>query len=159
MVFSPKEHEMKKVEFENMVDKAFWGLEAKYGFKRTKTSYVERTCTVLFKNVTTEILLNYELGTIPWLEFSDTHNPENKSTLGWLLVELGVEKPPKPEQAFLPTTMSDSALEPILQKMEQQLLDYGADLLKGDFTIVPKLQARAKKYDLECQHYLSIHKS
>ena len=150
---------MKKVEFENMVDKAFWGLEAKYGFKRTKTSYVERTCTVLFKNVTTEILLNYELGTIPWLEFSDTHNPENKSTLGWLLVELGVENPPKPEQAFRPTTMSDSALEPILQKMEQQLLDYGAELLKGDFTIVPKLQARAKKYDLECQHYLSIHKS
>jgi len=150
---------MKKVEFENMVDKAFWGLEAKYGFKRTKTSYVERTCTVLFKNATTYILLNYELGTTPWLEISDTRNPDNKSTLGWLLVEAGVEKPPTPEQAFRPTTMRDGALEPILQKMEQQLLDYGADLLKGDFTIVPKLQARAKKYDLECQHYLSIHKS
>ena len=50
-------------------------------------------------------------------------------------------------------------LEPTLQKMGQQLLDYGAELLKGDFTILPKLQARAKKYDLECQHYLSIHKS
>ena len=80
---------MKKVEFENIVDKAFWGLEAKYGFKRTETSYVERTCTVLFKNATTDILLNYELGTTPWLEISDTHNPDNKSTLGWLLVEAG----------------------------------------------------------------------
>jgi hypothetical protein len=41
----------------------------------------------------------------------------------------------------------------------QQVLDYGAELLKGDFAIMPKLQARAKKYDLECQRYLSIHKS
>jgi hypothetical protein len=150
---------MKKAAFETMVDKAFWGLEAKFGFKKTATSYVNRTCTVQFKNATTAILLNYELGTMPWLEISEQNNPANKSTLGWLLVEAGVDKPPKPEQAFLPTTLSDGTLEPILQKMGQQILDYGADLLKGDFTILPKLQARAKKYDLDCQHYLAIHKS
>jgi hypothetical protein len=153
------EHEMKKVEFENMVDKAFWGLEAKYGFKKTETRYVDRTCTIQFGNATTEIVLNYELGIAPWLEISDAHHPEQKSTLGWLLVELGVEKAPKPEQAFIPTKLSDGGLEPMLQKMGQQILDYGKDLLKGDFTILPKLQARAQKYDLECQHYLSIHKS
>jgi len=150
---------MKKTEFENMVDKAFWGLEAKYEFKKTATSFVERTCTVQFKNATTEIILNYELGNTPWLEISDIHKAENKSTLGWLLVELGVDKAPKPEQAFRPTTLSEGTLEPVLQKMGQQLLDFGSDLLKGDFTLLPKLQARAKKYDLECQHYLSIHKS
>lgn len=150
---------MKKTEFENMVDKAFWGLEAKYGFKKTATSYVDRTCTVQFKNATTEILLNYELGNTPWLEISDAHNAENKTTLGWLLVELGEDEAPKPEQAFRPTTLSEGMLEPILQKMGQQVLDFGGDLLKGDFTILPKLQERARKYDLECQHYLSIHKS
>jgi hypothetical protein len=150
---------MKKTEFENMVDKAFWGLEAKFGFKKTETRFVNRTCTIQFKNATTEILLNYELGNTPWLEISDIHNAENKSTLGWLLVELGVDKPPRPEQAFHPTTLSEGTLEPILKKMGQQVLDYGADLLKGDFAILPKLQARAKKYDLECQRYLSIHKS
>jgi hypothetical protein len=150
---------MKKTEFENMVDKAFWGLEAKYGFKKTATSYVDRTCTVQFKNATTEILLNYELGNTPWLEISDALNAENKTTLGWLLVELGEDEAPKPEQAFRPTTLSEGMLEPILQKMGQQVLDFGGNLLKGDFTILPKLQERARKYDLECQHYLSIHKS
>jgi hypothetical protein len=150
---------MKKIEFENMVDKAFWGLEVKFGFKKTETSYKDRTCNVQFKNETTSILLNYELGSTPWLEISDVHNAKNKSTLGWLLVELGVDKAPKPEQAFRPTTLSDGTLEPVLQKMGKQLMDYGADLLKGDFAILPKLHARAKKYDLECQRYLSIHKS
>ena len=150
---------MKKSAFESMVDKAFWGLEAKYGFKKTGTSFVGRTCTVQFQNATTEILLNYELGSTPWLMIADVHNAENKSTLGWLLVELDVDKAPKPEQAFRPTTLSEGELEPTLQKMGQQVLDYGADLLKGDFAILPKLQARARKYDLECKRYLSIHKS
>jgi hypothetical protein len=150
---------MKKTEFEKMVDKAFWSLEGKFGFKKTKTSFVDRSCTVQFRNATTEVLLNYELGNTPWLEISDIHNAENKSTLGWLLVELGVEKPPTAEQAFHPTTLSEGTLEPTLQKMGQQLSDYGTELLKGDFTIMRKLQARAKKYDLECQRYLSIHKS
>ena len=150
---------MKKTEFESMVEKAFWGLEAKYGFKKTATNFVDRTCTVQFKNAATEVLLNYELGNTPWLEISDVHNAENKTTLGWLLVELGEEKAPKPEQAFRPTTLGEGMLEPILQKMGQQVLDHGAELLKGDFKIFPKLQERARKYDLECQHYLSIHKS
>ena len=150
---------MKKTEFENMVDKAFWGLEARYAFKKIKTSFVERSCAVQFQNATTEVLLNYEIGNNPWLEISDLHNPENKSTLGWLLVELGIEKPPKPEQAFRPSSLGTGALEPTLQKMEQQLLDNGAELLTGNFAVMPKLQARAKKYDLECQRYLSIHKS
>ena len=158
-LFPLKEYKMKKVEFEKMVDKAFWGLEARFGFKKIETHFVNRTCTVQFKNTTTEILLNYELGNTPWLEISDTHNAENKTTLGWLLVELGVDAAPKPEQAFHPTTLSDGSLEPTLIKMGQQVLDYAGDLLRGDFSIVPKLQARAKKYDLECQRYLSIHKS
>jgi len=149
---------MKKTEFELMVDKAFGGLEAN-GFKKTKTSFVDRSCTVKFENATTGVLLNYELGNTPWLEISDIHNAENKSTLGWLLVELGVERPPTPEQAFHPTTLNEGTLGPALQKLGKQLTDYGGDILKGDFTIMKKLQARAKKYDLECQRYLSIHKS
>jgi hypothetical protein len=150
---------MKKTEFETMVDKAFWSLEGKYGFKKTETRFVERSCTVRFRNTTTEVLLNYELGNTPWLEISDVHNPGNKSTLGWLLVELGVDKPPTPDQAFRPTTLGEGTLDLTLKKMGQQLSDYGEELLKGDFTVIPKLQARARKYDLECQRYLSIHKS
>ena len=149
---------MKKTDFETMVNKAFSGLEARFGFKKTETRFENRTCTVQFRNATTEILLNYELGSAPWLEISNVNNAENKSTLGWLLVELGVEKAPTPEQAFRPTPLREGTLEPAIQKIGQQVEEYGADLLRGDFTILPKLQARAKKYDLECQRLLAIHK-
>src|SRR5450759_1199034 len=144
---------MKKSKFEHMVEKAFWGLEARYGFKKTETKFENRSVTVRFQNATTEILLNYEIGNTPWLEIADVHKIKNKSTLGWLLVETGVDKAPLPEQAFLPTTLKEDELEPVLQTMGQQLLDHGADLLKGDFAIMPNLQERARKYALECDRY------
>lgn len=150
---------MKKSVFENMVDKAFWGLEAKYGFKKTETNFVDRTCTIKFQNTSTEILLNYTLGNMPWLVIADAHNAGNKTTLGWLLVELGMDEAPRPEQAFQPTKLGEGELDSTLQQMGRQILDYGADLLKGDFAILPKLQDRARKYDLECQRYLSIHRA
>jgi len=149
---------MKKSVFERMVEKAFWGLEARYGFKKIDTKFGNRSVTIRFQNATTEILLNYEIGVTPWLEITDVHDAENKSTLGWLLVEKGVDKAPLPEQAFHPTTLKEDELEPTLRTMGQQLLDHGADLLKGDFSIMPKLQGRARKYSQECDHYLSIRK-
>ena len=141
-----------------MVEKAFLGLEARYGFKKTETRYENRGVIVRFQNATTEILLNYEIGNTPWLEITDVHKTENKSTLGWLLVVQGVEKAPTPEQAFHPTPLNEKDLSAVLQKMAQQVLEYGGDMLKGDFTLLPKLQERAKNYDLECKHYLSIRK-
>jgi hypothetical protein len=124
---------MKKSTFERTVEKAFWGLEARYGFKKIETKFENRSVIIRYQNASTEILLNYEIGNTPWLEIADVHNPGNKSTLGWLLVESGIEKSPQPEQAFHPTTLNETELEPILQTMSQQLLDHGANLLKGGF--------------------------
>jgi hypothetical protein len=149
---------MKKSAFESMVEKAFLSLEARFGFKKIETKYEHRAVIVRFQNTTTEILLNYEIGNTPWLEISEVKHPKNKSTLGWLLVELGVDKSPTPEQAFHPTPLNEKDLPAVLQKMAQQVLKYGGDLLKGDFTLIPKLQERAKNYDLECKHYISIRK-
>jgi hypothetical protein len=150
---------MKKSVFENMVDKAFLDLQARYGFKKVETKYAQRGAFVRYQNSTTGLLLNYEIGETPWLEISDGSNPENKSTLGWLLVELGLDKAPTPAQAFSPTALGDDKLEPVLQKMGQQAREHAAALLQGDFSILPKLQARARKYDQECQRYLAIRKT
>jgi hypothetical protein len=150
---------MKKQVFENMVEKAFWGLEAKYGFKKTEATYVDRTCTIQFKNATTAVLLNYELGNKPWLVISDVHDAKNKSTLGWLLVELGKDQAPQPEQAFHPTPLKKDDLNPTLEKMGQEIVEYGGDLLKGNFSLMPKLQDRAKKYEQECERYMALHQA
>jgi hypothetical protein len=150
---------MKKSEFEQIVEKAFRGLESKYGFKKGETIYSKKGCTVQFVNTTTDVTLHYEIGSEPWLAIADVRNPENKSTLEWLLVERGVEKTPTPAQAFRATPSPVKDLAALLEKKNQQLIEYGTELIKGDFSLMPSLQKRATKYALDCDRYLALHKT
>jgi hypothetical protein len=79
--------------------------------------------------------------------------------LGWLLVERGVVKTPAPEDAFRPTKLPDEKLASDIEKKVQQLIEYGADLMKGDFSLMPNLQKRAKTYALDCDRYIARHKT
>lgn len=150
---------MKKSEFERIVTGAFRSLESMYGFKAGKTVYSQKNCTVQYVNATTDVTLHYELGREPWLDIADVKNDGNKSTLGWLLVERGVEKTPAPEAAFRPTHLPDGKLAADIEKKVGQLMEYGADLMRGDFSLMPSLQKRAKKYALDCERYIALHKS
>src|SRR3990172_98171 len=86
---------MRKSEFERIVSKTFWGLEAKHGFKKIDTTYHRGGVVVRFQNPTTEVMLNYEIGASPWVTIADINNSEtDRISLDWLLVELGEKKSP-----------------------------------------------------------------
>jgi len=150
---------MKKSEFERIVTKTFRSLESRHGFKKGETVYSQKGCTVHFLNTTTDVTLHYEIGVEPWLAIADIKDAENKSTLGWLLVERGIEKTPAPADAFRSTALPEKDLATTLEIKNQQLLEYGMDFIKGDFSLMPNLQKRARKYALDCEHYMAIHKS
>ena len=151
---------MKKSNFEQLVQKSFVKLEVKYGFKKTKSDYHSGGVTVCFQNLTTEVVLNYEIGDFPWITIADINNPKAaRASLDWLLVELGEIESPTVDAAFLPARMEEEQLEAELKKKSNQLLEFSADFLKGDFTLLPKLQERADDYLEECQKFAGRHKS
>lgn len=154
---SPESESMKKTDFEQMVTRAFRTLESKHGFKRNETVYVKKACSVQFVNATTDITLHYEIGSEPWLSIADLQDPENKSTLDWLLVEKGVMKPPTPAQAFSTVQKPVSELPAMLEKKNEQLLEHARAFIKGDFSLMPALQKRAKKHALDCERYIAQH--
>jgi len=149
---------MKKSEFERIVTGAFRSLESKHGFKMDKAVYSAKNCTIQYHNTTTNVTLHYELGREPWLDISDAHNTENKSTLGWLLVERGIQKTPAPADAFRSTHLPEGKLGSDLESKVGQLIEYGADLMKGDFSLMPNLQKRSKQYELDCKRFIAMHK-
>jgi hypothetical protein len=145
---------MRISEFDRIVDKTFWGLVNKHDFIKIETSYYKGGVNVCYQNSTTEIILNYEIGTFPWVTIADIRNPEKaRISLDWLLVELGEAKSPTTDEAFFPAKMDEGQLEAELQKRGDQLLKYGTDFIKGDFTLLPKLQKRAKDYLVECKRF------
>jgi hypothetical protein len=148
---------MKKSEFEVIIDKVFRGLEGKYGFKRGDTVFERDGCTAQFLNSTTELCLNYKIGEEPWFTIAPLEDPENSSTLEWLLVEKGIEPPPTPEQAFRIPRFQEAELESTLVRKIKQLLEHAVDFLKGDFSLMPRLRQRASKYEQECRRYIALH--
>jgi len=150
---------MKKSEFESIVTRSFRGLEARHGFKRGETVFARKSCTVQFLNATTNVTLHYEVGCKPWLAIADITDAENKTTLEWLLVERGVDKAPAPADAFRPTRLPVQDLAAVLDEKSKQLIEYGMDLIRGDFSLMPALQKRAKKYAQDCDRYIAIHKT
>ena len=150
---------MRKSEFIQMVDRTFWGLEAKHGFKKTATNFRTNDVTIQFQNATTEVILNYEIGEMPWLTIADIRDPKNeRSSLDWLLVELGHKKSPTVDEAFADKHIEADKLEPELQAQAQNLLSHGADMLNGNFNILPKLQKRAEAYLADCKKFADRHK-
>ena len=148
---------MKKSEFDLILNKVFRPFETKFHFKRSATAFVHGGFSVQFLNDTTEITLHYKIGNEPWFTIADLQNPENSSTLEWLLVERGVAKAPAPEQAFHPVTFHEAFLEPTLVTKREQLSQYAADLFQGDFSLMPALQKRAAKYERDCKRYIALH--
>lgn len=150
---------MKKAKFERLISNTFSRLETKFGFKKTKTNFHSGGVIVVFQNPTTEVVLNYEIGEFPWVTIADINNPETeRASLDWLLVELGERETPTTDEAFFPLRMDDTQLEDELQKKSDQLLNFGADFLRGDFTLLPKLQERADAYLAECKRFANRNK-
>ncbi|MCP4138881.1 MAG: hypothetical protein GY755_01065 [Chloroflexi bacterium] len=149
---------MKKANFERLIAKTFLSLETKFGFKKTNTAYHSGGVIVTFQNPSTEVIVNYEIGEYPWVTIADIKNPKtDRTSLDWLLVELGEREEPTTDEAFMPLRMDDAHLEAELEKKKVQLLKFGADLLNGDFTLLPKLQERAEDYLNECKRFAKRH--
>lgn len=149
---------MNKSEFEHIVTKTFRGLESRHGFKKGKTLHTKKSYEVQYINSTTDVTVHYEFGSKPWLAIADIKNAENRSTLGWLLVECGITKEPAPADAFRSIKLTEKDFASALERENQQLLEYGMDFINGDFSLMPILQKRAQKYALDCKRFIDMHK-
>ena len=150
---------MKTETFERIVTKTFRGLESRHGFKREKAVFSKQNCAMQYLNATTIVTVHYEFGGEPWVAITDRKNTENKSTLGWLMVEHGIIKEPAPTDAFRSVNLSEKDFTSILERENQQLLEYGMEFINGDFSIMPVLHKRAEKYALECDRYIAMYRT
>jgi len=150
---------MKKETFERIVTKTFRGLESKHGFKKGEMVVSKQNCAMQYLNSTTIITVHYEFGGEPWVAIADRKNARNRSTMGWLMVERGITKEPSPAEAFKSINLSEKDFTSILERENQQLLEYGMEFINGDFSMMPALQKRAEKYALDCDRYIAMYQT
>lgn len=140
-------------EYETLVDNIFQAAITEHHLKKIRADVQRYEYRVVYQNSTTEISIFCESGCLPWIRIADVHNPQNASSLEWLMVELGVERMPTPEEAYRFPKYTEQDVIAAFQKKAQQLSEYGKDVLTGNFSIFPKLQELGLRFVRECEAY------
>lgn len=139
--------------YESLIDNIFQAVVAEYHLQKAQADAQGFEYRVVYQNSTTEIAVFCEASSLPWVRIADVHNLQNGSSLEWLMVELGVEKMPTPEEAYLFPKYNEQDVIAALQKKARQLHEYGRNVLTGNFAIFPKLQERGLRFVKECEAY------
>jgi hypothetical protein len=103
---------------------------------------------VTYENGKTRITVHYELGAVPWVEVGRLESrggrfvqPQSVS-LDLLLRDRGVSLK---DEISAPREITPFELSSMLGTRAERLRQYGADVLRGDFSSFPRLQTKAEK--------------
>ena len=130
--------------FENAIREAFTFLTDEFGFVRVSSTVRTPEHRIFFENATTRVLVAYELGGIPWVELGKLPAPGERGERYDLLFLLMERAPHEIGRITARTREIDQAL-PTLGYLAGLLREYGADILRGDFAIFPRLRVRAEE--------------
>ena len=145
----------KYVLISQLVDKYFTKLVTAYGFEKVASGSAQEGFGAKFRNKTTIITIYFEMITgygEPFVQITDITRQKTTS-LGVLLEGLGIEKLPKFEDIHRDKLKNIEELDKILLQKSHQLFTYATDFLKGDFSIMPKLEELEKKRQREYIEY------
>ena len=134
--------------FEQQVLATFGFLGSDYGFAHTSSLVAGgMQWQIKLRNDTTGVEVSFETGTGPWVMLS---RDGEEYGLGYLVEE----RTGAAVVARRIDNIDDPALQPALSRLAEQLQTYATDILRGDFSIFPKLRARAEARAREASRHL-----
>jgi hypothetical protein len=126
-----------------LIDKYFSDLIVLYKFEKITSEVARNESGTIYRNKTLEITLYFEISKDyigePSILISDTARQINVS-LSVLLAALGVAELPKFQDMNRKKLKTIEELEKELIQKSQKLFTYAVDLLKGDLSIMPRLE-------------------
>jgi hypothetical protein len=136
--------EMTPTEFEDSVLDAFAFLVNDFGFRYKSMRVHAPECWCVFHNVTTGIVVHYELGSRPWVEMAELrHHGDRVIEVRRSALEFLLQQRAPLEAGSTSRCDGDEELRRAICAQASSLRDHGGDLLRGDFAIFPRLQELA----------------
>lgn len=133
--------------FEHEVTRTFEFLVSDFGFTRMDTTAQGPEAAVRFQSATTQVSVKFEFFSGPWVELArveqsaGTVRAVDRYDLNFLMME----RAPGWQGFGKCDNITDPTLPQLLETLARSLREYGADILKGDFSIFPKLRQRAEE--------------
>src|SRR5438477_3976686 len=133
--------------FDASVRRGFDFLIIRFGFRHVGSSMHAPECSTVYENSTTRITVAFELGSGPWVELERKVSSflnigrRERYDLAFLLME----RVPDETRTDNITDLDDPELPKVLEGLGRQLEEYGSDVLRGDFSVFPRLRKRAEE--------------
>ncbi len=129
-------------DFFGAVREAFDFLTTDFGFSEVETGYRTPECWILFRNRTTEVAVTAEPDGEPWVAIEHISWDDGiLQRLGATSLELLMEELQKNKKEDEAAAQAMSAR---VKRKARHLKEFGAGLLRGDFSLLPKLEERAR---------------
>jgi hypothetical protein len=151
---------MNAAAFEQITQEAFSELERSLGFWHVPTTSTGASHTVVFRNATTEVAVNFEIGVPPWVEVAEASiagrpdHPRGRIGLDVLLIYLGVRERPNHTNESQFIELTDQQLSEALASQAALLYAHAGALLAGDFSIMAPVQVLAYELLREAERTL-----
>jgi hypothetical protein len=129
--------------------RVFHFLEREHGFDPPLTGTEVRGYTgwLIYRNPTTEVTVQYEIGSAPWVTIAPVKTQgEKRASTTPVSLELMIREAGKPEEVIArpPSQMSEEVLGVMLQEKANWLRRLAKDFLVGRFDTFPALQRKSR---------------
>jgi hypothetical protein len=143
--------------FEQEVFAAFGALISTFQLHHVETVASGPECAMLFRREAVGLTVKFESGVGPWVQLGRLRGPDEHDGPRRELYDLTFllqERAPAETQTPGMEDIDDPRLAPALEELAKQTLTYGADVLTGDFEVLPKLRQRALENLHRTEHAL-----
>lgn len=99
---------------------------------------------IIFENGTTRVVVVFEMGAVPWVELGKRTAPgerRERYDFQFLLMERAPHEVPEMSERV----RHDDDVMPSVRRLAILVREYAPDILRGDFSVFPRLRDRAEE--------------
>jgi hypothetical protein len=123
-------------QFRQIVNDRFRFLTTTYGFEETETGCIQGEIWIVFRSDVSRVIVQFEYRCTVWLTIGQGVNGEMFS----LNHVLHLRAPHRELEPVIGSFFDPKQIDEIMQERSDALREHADDLLRGDFTIFPKLR-------------------
>jgi hypothetical protein len=134
--------------FEEIVRRSFGPVCKKFGLTHVRSLIYGPECSTTFENSVAGVTVHLEMGAGVWVQVGQLHRDKSDKVVRREFYDLSFfldERAPMEKRSPRFDDVNDPALSGVVDELARQVSAYAADVLEGDFAVLPRIRERAEE--------------
>jgi hypothetical protein len=134
--------------FEKIVLASFGPVCADFGLMHVRSLIHGPECSITFENTVAGLTVYFEIGTGAWVQAGQVHRDQSGKVTRREFYDLSFflnDRAPAEKRPARFDDVNDPGVAGAVDDLARQVRTYAADVLEGDFAVIPTIRERAKE--------------